>query len=72
MHNLFAGDGVVEVDLALGAEFDDAFLESVEGVVGADADIFAGHDVRAALAHDDGADERHRPVIHLYPQVFGI
>ena len=72
MHNFLSRDGVVEVDLALGAEFDDAFLEGVEGVVGADADVLAGHDVRAALAHDDGADERHRPVIDLYSQVFGV
>ncbi len=46
----------IKIGLALRSEFDDARDEGEKGVVFADADVAASHDLRAALADDDLAD----------------
>ncbi len=55
--DLLAGDGVVEVDLALGAKLDDAFLEGKESVVRSHTNVLAGHNISTTLAYDNRADE---------------
>lgn len=64
--DLLAGDGIVEVDLALCAKLDDAFFEGEKGMVLANTDVLAGHDISTALAYDDRADESHCSVIYFY------
>ena len=72
MHDLLPVDVVVEAGLALGAEFDLAFLQSEQGIVLADTDIPAGKHRSAALTDDDLARENALAMVDLDPKVFGI
>ena len=60
------------MDLSFGAELDDAVCESKKGVVFAHADVSAGKDVGAALAHDNSAGTGRLAVIDLDAEVFRV
>lgn len=53
MNSFLARNRVVEIDLALGAEFDGAVFQGEKGMVFAHADVFARDNVSTALADDD-------------------
>ncbi len=72
MHHRADRAPAVEITLALRGEFNEACDFREEGVVAADADVFASHDLRAALADDDFADRDGSTIRALNAEVFRI
>lgn len=70
--DLFGDDAAVVAGLAARAIGDGAFRKRKEGVIGADAHIFACFDLGAPLADDDHARTRFLAVGELNPEVFRV
>jgi hypothetical protein len=62
----------VEVTLALRRKFDETCNLGEKGVILTDADVAAGHDLRAALADDDFPDADRTTIAAFDAEVFRI
>jgi len=72
MHDLLASDRVIERCLALGAEDDNTFFHSKEGIILSDSDVGAWEDICTALTDDDLTYESLLAMIDLDPQILRI
>ncbi len=72
MHNFLPRDGIIKMYLSFSAELHNTVYEGEKGMIFAHADVSAGDDVSAALAHDNSAGAGLLAVIDLDAKVFRV